>query len=245
MMDGLIVTRHEDLLEITLDCADRGNAMSDDQVAFLGDLVEREHDKVRLIVIRANGDNFCTGRSPIGRKAPATTEALDIRRISDIVFRTYNAVRRSSAPVMTIVKGQAMGFGCSLACVSDITIAAESATFGIPEFSHNIMPTMVMSSLIDRVALKPLMYLVWTSKVIDARRAMMIGAVSDVVPDAELEATAQGVIDKIMKGPRPAVLATKEYAHMANPIDGNKAIAFARSLHAVVNSSSEMRPKKA
>jgi hypothetical protein len=31
---------------------------------------------------------------------------------------------------------------------------------------------------------------------------------------------------------------------MANPIDGNKAIAFARSLHAVVNSSSEMRPKK-
>ena len=243
MADGIIIKKSDDLLEITLDCPDRGNGMGDDQIVHLGDVLEAEHDKVRLILLRANGADFCTGRSPVGRLPIAGPEALALRDAHDIVFRCYGAVRKSKAPVISVVKGRAFGFGCALACVADITLAAESAQFAITEFSHNIMPTMVMSSLVDRIGLKPLMYLVWTSKVIDARHAQMIGAVSDVFADDKLDEGAQALINRLMKAPRPAVFAVKDYAHGANPSDTEKAVAFGRNLHAVINTAPEMRKK--
>lgn len=88
------------------------------------------------------------------------------------------------------------------------------------------------------------MYLVWTSKVISAHEAQRIGAVSDVVPLADLEKTTDALIQRLMKAPRPAVLAVKEYAHGAMTIDTAKAIDFARNIHSLVNSSSEMDVKK-
>jgi len=244
MTDGLIVKKTDGLLEITLDCPQRGNGMEDGQIVALGDIFEAEHDKARLIVVRANGPDFCTGRAMSGRIPMRGPEAIALRENHDIVFRLYGAVRHSKAPVISLVQGRAHGFGCALACVSDITIAAQSARFAITEFNHNIMPTMVMSSLVDRIALKPLMYLVWTSKEIDARHAMTIGAVSDVVPDAELASAGDALIARLMKAPAPAVQAVKDYAHGANAIDIGKAVAFARNLHAVVNTAPEMRPPK-
>ena len=245
MTDGVIVNKTDDLLEITLDCPDRGNGMTDDQIVFLGDTIEREHDKVRLIVLRANGDDFCTGRAHVGPRPTTQPEALQLRQMHDILFRVYGTVRHSKAPVISVVKGRAFGFGCALASVCDITIADENARFAITEFSNNIMPTMVMSSLVDRIPLKALMYLVWTAKEIDARHALSIGAVSEVVAAGEADATANALVARLMKAPRPAVFAVKEYAHGASAIDIGKAVAFARSLHAMVNTSSEMRlPKK-
>ncbi|HEY8581167.1 MAG TPA: enoyl-CoA hydratase/isomerase family protein [Beijerinckiaceae bacterium] len=243
MTEGILVKKSDDLLEITLDSPDRGNGMSDDQVIHLGDVLEAEHDKVRLIVLRANGPDFCTGRAQVGRRPIAGPEALYLRDAHDIVFRCYGAVRKSKAPVVSVVRGRAFGFGFALACVADVTLAAESAQFAITEFSHNIMPTMVMSALADRVDMKPLMHLVWTSKVIDARHAQMIGAVSDVFPDAQLDEGAQAFIDRLMKAPRPAALAVKDYGHGANPADMEKAVALGRNLHAVINTAAEMRKK--
>jgi enoyl-CoA hydratase len=243
MADGVIVNKTDDLLEITLDSPDRGNGMTDDQIVFLGDTLEREHDKVRLIVLRANGADFCTGRAHLGQRPTTQPEALQLRQMHDIVFRVYGAVRHSKAPVLSVVKGRAFGFGCALASVCDITIADENARFAINEFNNNIMPTMVMSSLVDRIPLKALMYLVWTAKEIDARHAMSIGAVSEVVAAGEADATANALVARLMKAPRPAVFAVKEYAHGASAIDIGKAVAFARSLHALVNSSSQLKRK--
>jgi enoyl-CoA hydratase len=244
MAEGIIVKKSDDLLEITLNNPERGNGLSDEQIVFLGDTIEKEHENVRLIVLRANGEDFCTGRAGMGTRPATRPEALALRKMSDIVFRCYGAVRKSKAPVMTVVQGKAFGFGCALACVSDMTIAAEDASFSIPEFSHNIMPTMVMSSLVDRVLFKPLMYLVWTSKVISAHEAMRIGAVSDVVPKADLEKTTSALITRLMNAPRPAVLAVKEYAHGSMTIDTAKAVDFARNIHSLINSSSEMQVTK-
>jgi enoyl-CoA hydratase len=242
MTEGIIVAKTDGLLEITLDCPERGNGMEDAQILQLGDLLEAEHDKVRLIVLRANGPDFCTGRAKTGRIPLAGPEAMHLRNAHDAVFRVYGGVRKSKAPVISVVRGQSVGFGFALACVTDITIAAESATFAINEFSHNIMPTIVMSSLVDRVPLKALMHLVWSGKVIDSRHAMTIGAVSDIAPDDQLDASANALIERLMKAPPSAMAAVKHYAHGATAIDIEKAVLFARNLHAVVNTAPDMRP---
>jgi enoyl-CoA hydratase len=243
MSADILVAQASDILEITLNCPERGNAMSDPMIVELGDIVEREHDRVRLIVLRGAGEDFCAGRSNPGTRPPAPPEALQVRTFSDHVFRCYGLLRRSNAPVLAVVQGRALGFGFALAAAADITIAADSAQFQVPEFNHNIMPTMVMSSMIDRVPLKALMYNVWTSQMISPQKALAIGAISDVVPRAELEATVDALVQRLANAARPAVLAVKEYGVNAQPIDMAKAVHFARSLHAMVNSSSELKRK--
>ena len=176
MSEDLLVNLTGDVLEITLNRPERGNAMSDQMIRDLGDIVEREHEKVRLIVLRGNGDDFCAGRFNTGGARPNAPEALEVREFSDHVFRCYGLLRSSKAPVIAQVQGRALGFGFALAAAADITICADTAQFQVPEFNHNIMPTMVMSSMVDRVPLKALMYNVWTSQMISPERALAIGA---------------------------------------------------------------------
>ncbi len=239
-MTGAILTaRKGEILDITLDHPGRGNAASDEMIVQLGDLLEAE-TQARLIVLRGAGDDFCIGRAA-GAPPNPPPDAYQLRKLHDIVFRCYGAVRRNPAPVVSVVQGRAFGFGFALAAVADMTIASESATFQVPEFAHNIMPTMVMSSLIDRLSVKSLEYLVYTSKIIDANRAMTMGLVNEVVAPSEIEPTLEALCASILKASRPAVFAVKEFALGAQGMDVEKAIKYARSLHAMVNTSGELR----
>jgi enoyl-CoA hydratase len=240
MTEGVTATRKGDIYEITLDRPEAGNAVTDEAVVRLGDLLENVEQDVRVIVIRGAGKDFCAGRAPPPPPA-RPLEALEMRRAHDIVFRVYGAVRKSQIPTIALVQGRALGFGFALAASADITIAADTARFQIPEFAHRIMPTMVMSALIDRVPLKALMYHVYTATEFNPERALAIGAISDICPERELEQRLAAVLASMTKAPRPALLAVKEYAREAQAIDVQKAVQYGRSLHAMVNTSSEMR----
>ncbi len=230
-----------EVLTITINRPDHGNGMSDPMIVELGDIIEREERKARLIVLRGAGKDFCVGRASMGAPRPAGQDAFQSREAADIVFRAYGLLRRSHAPVLAVVQGKALGFGYALAAAADITIASDAAQFQIPEFAHNIMPTMVMSSMIDRVPMKALMYHVWSCAMIDARKAMEIGTVSAVVPAGELEKEVQSFVAGLLAAPRPAVHAVKEYGVNAQGIDMGKATHFARNIHALINTAAAMK----
>ncbi|HEY6257120.1 MAG TPA: enoyl-CoA hydratase/isomerase family protein, partial [Xanthobacteraceae bacterium] len=197
-----------------------------------------------MVVLRGTGNDFCVGRATSGRRpASNSADALERRFGSDVVFDCYNAFRRVSAPVIGVVKGRALGFGCAIAAVCDITLAADSAQFQVPEMLHNIMPTMVMSALVDRVPRKAMSYFVYSTAMISAARAREAGLVSEVVPLDELDAAAETLCATMMKAPRPARLAVKEYTRSALDMGIAGAIDYARNLHATINSAAAMRPK--
>jgi enoyl-CoA hydratase len=198
-----------------------------------------------IIVLRGAGDDFCVGRSPAGRRpASNSADALERRFGSDVVFDCYNAFRQVRQPVIGVVKGRALGFGCAIAAVCDITLAADSAQFQIPEMLHNIMPTMVMSALVDRVPRKAINYFVYSTGMISAARAREAGLVSEVVPAAQLDAAVEALCATMMKAPLPARLGVKEYTRSALDMGTAGAIDYARNLHATINSAAAMRPKK-
>ena len=197
-----------------------------------------------IIVLRGAGDDFCVGRSTAGRRpASNSADALERRFGSDVVFDCYNAFRRVKAPVIGVVKGRALGFGCAIAAVCDITLAADNAQFQIPEMLHNIMPTMVMSAMVDRLPRKAINYLVYSTALVGAARAREMGLVSEVVPLAELDAAVEALCATMMKAPAAARRGVKEYARSALHMDMQGAIDFARNLHAAINSSAAMRKK--
>src|SRR3979490_1964300 len=145
MADHILTARKGPVLEITLNRPEIGNAASDGMAVELAKLL-------------------LGAGEPRGRRRPGANPApLELRRRNDVVFNCYGAFRRCEIPVIGVVKGRAFGFGCAIAAVCDIPLAADSARCQVPEMAHNIMPTMVMSALVDRVPRKAMTYLVWST----------------------------------------------------------------------------------
>ena len=243
MANEILTTHNGPVLEITLNRPQIGNAASDAMAVELTRLLLGAGETSEIVVLRGAGEDFCVGRETMGKRPPgAQPEALELRRRNDVVFNCYGAFRRCEVPVIGVVKGRAFGFGCAIAAVCDITLAADTATFQVPEMAHNIMPTMVMSALVDRVPRKALTYLVWSTAIVSPERAREAGIVSEVHPVAGLDAAVEALCAQIMRAPRPARVGCKDYARAALDMDVTGAIEFARSIHAVINSSSEMVP---
>ena len=244
MADQILTARKGPVLEITLNRPEIGNAASDAMAVELAKILLSAGESSEIVVLRGAGDDFCVGRETMGKRPPgAQPDALELRRRNDVVFNCYGAFRRCEIPVIGVVKGRAFGFGCAIAAVCDITLAADTAKFQVPEMAHNIMPTMVMSALVDRVPRKALTYLVWSTAVVTPARAREAGIVSEVFPAAELDQAVEALCEQIMRAPRPARVGCKDYARTALDMDVTGAIDYARSIHAVINSSSEMLPK--
>ena len=242
-MSDILDQCEDNVLTITLNRGDEGNGLNDAGIAQLAGLLQGAGARARLVVLKGAGKDFCVGRiAPRGAAAPKL-EALAVRKGRDVVFNCYSAFRECPIPVIAAVHGRALGFGFAIATCADITIAADSAIFQMPEFGENIMPTIAMSALLGKVSAKRLMHIAYSTAEFSAERAERIGLISDVVPSSALDSAVGKLCATILKAPQPAVLAIKEYARVAPSMDIRGAIDYARSLHAVINSSSEMRPE--
>jgi enoyl-CoA hydratase/carnithine racemase len=241
MSDEIQVKQDGPILRITINRPDHGNAATDPMALELTDALLKAGETSRLVVLNAVGKDFCVGRAGMGARPAVDPEAIVRRRQSDVIFNTYAAFRTATVPTIAVARGLAAGFGCAIAGVADITIAAESAQFQIPEMAHRILPTMVISALMDRVPRKELTYLVYSTATISAVRAREVGIVSEVVPDAELDTFVAALCKRILDTPNLATEGAKEFFRRAFTMDVPSAIDYARNIHAVVNSSSEMR----
>ncbi len=240
MSNEIQVRQDGPILRVTLNRGADGNGMTDAMVVELTGILQDAQKTSRLILFTGAGNDFCIGRAGVKPPAP-DAQALDRRREFDIVFSCYGAFRASKIPIVGVVQGQALGLGCALAALCDITIASDKATFQVPEMGHHIMPGMVLSALIDRVPRKAITYLVHTTATIGAERALSFGIVSEVVPAAALDAKVVDVCSAILKAPPIATEGVKEYVSRAMDMDVGAAVDFARNLHAVLNSSREIK----
>lgn len=244
MPDPILCEKDGDITNITLNRPEIGNRLTDSMAAQLAGMIDEAARSSGVIVLRAAGGDFCLGRDR-GAQASVAPEAYVVRERSEIIFDVYDAFRRSRAPIVGVVRGKAIGFGCALAALCDITIASEGAHFQLPEMAHRIMPTIAMSSLIDRVGRKALLYLIYSTAEIDAQAALTFGLISCVVPEESLESSVAALIERMKQSPLVALLAVKEYAGAAYGMDTVAANAFAKNLHATVNSCSKMRSQGA
>jgi enoyl-CoA hydratase len=243
-MSDFLVEQADAVLRVTINHPERGNGMTDDMAIELTRIIDGAAQTAAVMVLRGAGDDFCIGRARGPGAPPQMKDALERREASDVIFNCYGAFRRAPIPIVGVVNGRALGFGCAVAALCDITIAGEHAQFQVPEYAHNIMPTMVMSSLIDRVSRKALSYLVYSTATVSAERALSYGIVSEVLPEAQLDEAVDKICRGIIKAPRPATEAVKEYIRSAPDMAVPGAVDFARNLHATINSAIEARAKR-
>ena len=242
MADPILKEKDGDITTITLNRPEAGNRQTDGTWAEVTRLLDDAAKDSRLILFKGAGEDFCLGRETMGQPPPTPApEAYSVRDRSETIFNLYGAFRNAKAPIIGIVQGRAVGLGCALAALCDITIAGDKARFQFPETAHRIMPTIEFSALVDRVPRKAATYMIYSTAEIDAHKALTFGLISNVVPQQELDANVKALVEHFKKMPLPAVFAVKEYARTAFDIGAQAATDFSRNLHATVNSFSGMR----
>lgn len=229
----------EHTANVTLSRPEDGNQLLVEEVRALGrtirDLGNRE--EVKVIVVRAEGDNFCLGRKP-GPAGAGPRTALDIRTgVTEPILDLYADVRATSVPVLAVAQGRARGFGCAFVGVCDLVVAADTARFSMPEMDHNLPPTLAISAVLGKIPPKRLIHFVYTRAEISAAEALALGLISEVAPLAKLEATAASTVARLTDRSRAALCAVKEYMNIAPYGDPAAAARLGANLLSVVLSS--------
>ncbi|MGZ5998716.1 MAG: enoyl-CoA hydratase/isomerase family protein [Rhizomicrobium sp.] len=203
---------HDHVLTITLNRPERRNALNPRAYAEIEAAFRaaNEDEAVRVVIVTGSDPSFCSGedvkemmtgeaRPPAaattGRPpTPAAMAALDCEK-----------------PVIAAVNGSAVGWGMELALYADIRLASENAKFAELFVKRGLVADVGgFYRLPELVGPSKAAELLLTGDQIDAREAMRIGLVSEVLPHAELMPRARALATKIAANPPLAVRAIKQ-----------------------------------
>jgi len=238
----ILFEAHADRLDVVLNRPAEGNLITNEMGQEIARVLRDVGPEIKLIRLRGNGAHFCKGRQAPQLDREKST-ALDLRHpVAEVPLALYAAVKEARAPTLAIVQGEALGVGCALAAVCDLTLAAEDAVFQVPELDHNIAPTLVMWALINRASYKTAAHLVFTRERVTARHAEALGLVTKVVAPDKLAAEAEALSQSLLSRSAASLQGIKEYLKFASRMDPASASAFSSILNAGVSSSQRREP---
>ena len=221
-LNNLRIAKRPPVAIVTLDRPKALNALS---AATLVELESAFDDlaadtAIRAVLLTGAGDRaFAAGADirELATLAPEEGRVFALR--GQGVFRRIETLGK---PVIACIRGFALGGGCELAMACTFRIAAEDARLGQPEVKLGIIAgyggTQRLPRLVGRgAALKLLL----TGAIIDAREALRIGLVDEVVPAADLMTRAEAVADAIAKKAPLAIAETLRAVEdgLALPLD--------------------------
>ncbi len=170
-----------------------------------------EDPEVRALVLTGAGRGFSSGADlRAGFPLTATGKPDLHRRLSELYNPIILGVRELPKPVIAAVNGGAVGVGASLALACDLIVAGESAYFLLAFANIGLSIDGGASELLaGRVGFTRAAELALLAGRLPAAQALSWGLVNQVVPDAELIATATATAAKLAAGPPGAYAAIK------------------------------------
>ncbi len=176
---------HQQTATILLNRPAKRNALTR---TMLADLDQALHDlhmqrSARAVILTGTGPAFCAGMDLA--EMEATAAAPHAMQLWEQDARAYREViekmLRFPKPIIAAVDGAAVAGGAGLALASDMVIASQGATFGLPEPRRGLIAGVVAPLLHFRVGAGRAAYLLLTAETIDAQRAYEMGIFHEVV----------------------------------------------------------------
>jgi crotonobetainyl-CoA hydratase len=208
MTSPIRTARRSGVLEVTID-RPKANAIDAATSRIMGDIFAafRDDPSQRVAILTAAGEKFfCPGWD---LKAAAAGEAPD----SDYGVGGFGGLQELPGlgkPVICAVNGIAFGGGFEIALSADIIVAAEHATFALPEIRSGTIADAATIKLPRRIPFHVAMELLLTGRSMDAGEAKRWGIVSEVLPAARLMERAREIADHLAEGPPLVFAAIKE-----------------------------------
>jgi enoyl-CoA hydratase/carnithine racemase len=200
----------------------------------------RRDPRIKALVLTGAGSAFCAGgnlknmRDKKGFSAGSPADIRDAYRngIQQIPLALYEL----DIPTIAAVNGPAIGAGLDLACMCDIRLASDRASFASSFVKLGIVPGDGGAWLLARTIGQPKsMELMLTGDTFDAAHALHLGLVSRVIPHEELLPQAMDLAARIAANPSRTVRLTKrllrESEHMSLATSLEMAAAYQALAH--------------
>jgi 2-(1,2-epoxy-1,2-dihydrophenyl)acetyl-CoA isomerase len=206
--------KHDGIATLVMNRPDRLNALNNELAMAVNDALGRiaGDPSVAVVVITGAGRAFCAG-GDLGAMAASRQKGAmhDLEPLLRAGMQMVLNMRTMPQPVIAAVNGAAAGAGMNIALAADIRIASEEASFGQNFAKVGLFPdyggTFFLPQLVGPAKAAELFY---TGDMIDAKTALALGLVNQVVPAARLEAEVNSMAQKIARGPLMAIRAVKK-----------------------------------
>jgi cyclohexa-1,5-dienecarbonyl-CoA hydratase len=163
-----------------------------------------ERPGVKLVVLDSACKVFCGGID-VGEY---TSER--VFQMLDAFHSVFLGMMETSKPVICIVNGPAIGGGAELAAFGDLVIATPKARFAQPEITIGVFPPLASTILPFLVGPKVALELVLLGEPVTAERALELGIVNRLVPEAKLAATVNDLITRLSGHSGPVLTMAKK-----------------------------------
>ena len=196
------------VLEVTLD-RPPANAIDLATSRIMGDIFTefRDDPDLRVAILTGTGGKFfCPGWD---LKAAAAGDAVD-GDYGQGGFGGLQELPRLNKPVIAAVNGICCGGGLELALSADLILAADHATFALPEIRSGTVADAASVKLPKRIPYHIAMEMLLTGRWLDAEEAARWGLINRVLPSADLMAEARALAGQLAAGPPLVQAAIKE-----------------------------------
>jgi enoyl-CoA hydratase len=169
----------------------------------------------RVVILAAEGRGFCAGVDI--KEMQRVPGHQGILGASQGCFAAFAAVYECPVPVIAAVQGFCLGGGIGLAGNADVIVAADDATFGLPEVDRGALGAAThLARLVPQPLLRAMVY---TCQSVTAQQLLGFGTVAGVVPRAELAAAARSLATTIAAKDPLVVRLAKQSLNGIDPVD--------------------------
>lgn len=208
----IIVDTISDVAYLTLNRPDKSNALNEGFIAsFTHHLLEIKNNKnIRILVIQANGKNFCAGADLKWMKESidlSKEENLkDVKGLSDLLNILFNF------PIPTVASVQGACFGGALGIIAaiDIVISDINAKFCFSEVKLGLIPAVISPYVNFAIGSKNLRQLFITAQRFNAEKAKEIGLIADIYEESKIDNELNKLISNLKENDSYAMLKVKE-----------------------------------
>lgn len=221
----LLVSLHDHVLTITLNRPEKKNALNPTLLNELAFAVSYAHHEkaVWVVVLAATGDTFCAGMDlkslVAGSEEVATVpEPAGPIRLGELLANLHK-------PCVVRVQGPVYAGGFLLVAGATHVVAAELATFSLPEVKRGLFPFQVMASLLAIMPARTALDLCLRAQTLSATDALAVGLVTDVVPTEQLDSAVTDLTDELTQfSPTAMRFGLRAYQQLKSlPIDKQQA----------------------
>ena len=219
------------VLWVTLNRPEKLNAFNDQMGDELLEVL-REGEKTpeaRCLVITGEGRAFSVGEDLSNNRS--SYDSGKPMLLGEVVKRRYNPIvqriRKMEKPVVASVNGVTAGAGLGLALACDLRAASDKATFHEAFVKAGLVPDSGTSFWLPRIlGLGKAMEVALLGEPIDAGRALGLGLVNWVFPDATLRLESARIAERLAKGPTKALGMTKRALNRAVVVDLDSSLEY-------------------
>jgi enoyl-CoA hydratase/carnithine racemase len=205
---------HAGICTLTMNRPAQMNLLTSEMLDALQEAFEdiRGDQRVRVVVLAANGKGFCAGHDI--KEIRALKELPKIEALFAKCSRMMQAITALPQPVIARVQGAAAAAGCQLVAQCDLAIASDAAKFTTPGVTWGFFCSTPGVAVGRNISRKRAMEMLLTGDLVDAHKAVEWGLVNQVVAAADLDAATHAMASKIAEKP-PATVATGKHAFYA------------------------------